>query len=180
MSIDNVDDLENNNSSNNNNNNNNHYNKNYNNNNYNNNNGNNNSADKDTLNQYDGIRVSDVEDKLPSDDIICISNNNNNNNNNNSNNNNMSGLPSNTGEKIEEMNSVKENGCSKNDDVENSQFVIHNNLYPSACSNTVTLTSVSTKKTNVTSIEMRSSGSVPRKADIHNYLSSAIVLVEKK
>ena len=74
----------------------------------------------------------------------------------------------------------KENGFSMNGDENNGSFVIRNNLYPSACSNTVTLTSVSTKKPNVTSIEMRSSGTVPKKADIHNYLSSATLLVGKK
>jgi len=72
-----------------------------------------------------------------------------------------------------------ENGSTTSDKENDSAFVIHNKLYPTACSNTVTLTSISTKKPNVTSIEMRSSGTVPKKADIENYFSSATLLVKK-
>ena len=79
-----------------------------------------------------------------------------------------------------EVRVVEENGCSMNGDDKSDSYVIHNNLYPSACSNKVTLTSVSIKKPNVTSIEMRSSGTVPKKADIDNYLSSATLLIGKK
>jgi len=89
-------------------------------------------------------------------------------------------------EKMTDSENILANGSTsslssvKSDKESDSSFVIHNNLYPSACSNTVTLTSISTKKPNVTSIEMRSSGTVPKKADIHNYFSTATLLVGKK
>ena len=67
----------------------------------------------------------------------------------------------------------------ENDNKENgNSMVIHNNLYPTACSNTVTVKSVIVKKTtNVTSIEMRSSGTVPKNGDIQNYLSTATLKI---
>lgn len=65
-------------------------------------------------------------------------------------------------------------GSGATDD--NGFYVIHNNSYPAACSNTVSLKSISVKKPqNVTGIEMRSCGNVPKKGDINNYLSSAIL-----
>lgn len=81
---------------------------------------------------------------------------------------------------VDSMNMAKEDGgvasehLSNGDDTNDNTMVIHNNLYPTACSNTVTVRSVIIKKPqNVTSVEMRSSGTVPKRADIENYLSTA-------
>lgn len=74
------------------------------------------------------------------------------------------------------QNEVVQNGTTNCDANNDDTIIIHNNAYPKACSNTVTLKSVIVKKpNNITSIEMRSSGTVPKNEDIRNYLSSAIL-----
>lgn len=58
--------------------------------------------------------------------------------------------------------------------------IIHNNMYPTACSNTVTLSSKKVKKaSNITSIQLRSAGTVPKNKNIENYLSSATIIIRK-
>ena len=72
----------------------------------------------------------------------------------------------------------KESCSEDNTNEDGNTVVIHNNMYPTACSNTVTLTSITVKKANnITSLEMRSSGTVPKNGNILNYLSTATLKI---